>query len=157
MSEPGEERCLWCAGDDGPLTTIEVPVETEFPAGDPRLEEVTVHPRHASEARDYCFKFARYAMRDMLIVIFLPVLMVAAVPAGQLVAGVGGSEWAWRGRLFCGLLFLHGAYVVRFPYALTPRGLSMKIGGLRRGSRIVRLAGATVAVTAAAVVALAFL
>lgn len=145
MSEPRREKCIWCAGDDGPLTTIDVPVDTEFPAGDPKLEEVAVHPRHASQAREYLFAFARYAMRDMLIVIFLPVLMVAAVPLGQLFAGWGGSEWAWR-VLICGtLLASHAAYVVLYPYTMTPRRLSMKIGGLRRGRKVVRAVAGTVA------------
>lgn len=156
MSEPRNEKCIWCAGDDGVLTTIEVPVDTELPAGDPTLEEVAVHPRHASEARDYLFRFSRYAMRDMLIVIFWPVLMVAAVPLAQLLSGLGGSEWAWRGRLLCTLLASHGAYVVRFPYSLTPRRLSMRIGGLRRGRQVVRLAGGTVALLSTMLIVLVF-
>lgn len=156
MSETREEKCIWCAGDDGVMTTIEVPVDTEFPAGEPTLEEVAVHPRHASEARDYLFRFARYAMRDMLIVIFWPVLIVATVPLAQLLAGPDGSVWAWRGRLLCTLLASHAAYVVRFPYTLTPRRLSMKIGGLRNGKQVVRLIAGTVAVLATALIVLVF-
>ena len=154
MWEPPGESCLWCAGDDGSLTRIEVPTDTEIPAGEPKLEEVTVHPRHASEVRDYCFAFARYAMRDMLIVILWPVFLVAAVPAGQLLSGLGGSEHVWRGGLLSVLLVLHGAYVIRFPYTLTPRRLSMKIGGLRKGRQIVRLVGGTVALFGAALLVL---
>lgn len=155
MSEPRREKCIWCAGDDGVLTTVEVPVDTEIPAGEPRMEEVAVHPRHASEARDYLFAFARYAMRDMLIVIFGPVLMVATVPLARVLSGAGGSEHVWRLGLLSAMLLLHGAYVVRFPYSLTPRRLSMKIGGLGRGRRIVQLVGGTISVTGAALGVLA--
>lgn len=156
MSEPRKEKCIWCAGDDGVLTTIEVPVDTEFPAGDPRLEEVAVHPRHASQARDYLFAFARYAMRDMLIIIFWPVLMVAAAVLAQRLAGPDGSEWAWSARLLGALLAFHAAWVVRYPYTLTPRRLSMKIGGLRRGKLIVQLVGGSVALLTTVVVVLTF-
>ena len=156
VSESREERCLWCAGDEGPLITIEVPVDTEIPAGEPTLEEVAVHPHHASEAREYCFAFARYALRDLLIVILWPVFLVAAVPLGQMLSVLGGSEHAWRAGVLCLLLVLHGSYVVRFPYTLTPRWPSMKIGGLRKGRRIVRFVGMTVALIGAALALLVF-
>jgi len=150
MSVPREEKCIWCAGDDGAVTTIEVPVGTELPSGEPRLEEVAVHPRHAAEARDYLFAYARHAMRDILIVVFGPVLMVATVPLGEAVSRLWGSAHAWRLGLLSAMLLLHGAYVIRFPYSLTPRRPSMKIGGLRRGRRVVQLAGGTVALVGAA-------
>lgn len=156
MSEPFKERCIWCAGDDGPLTTIEVPVDTEIPAGDPTLEEVAVHPRHASEARDYLFAFARYGLRDLLVVIFWPLFMVTTVPLAEALAGPDGPYWAWRGRLLCILLATHAAYVVVYPYTMTPRRLSIKIGGLRRGRQIVRLVAGTVAVVTTAVLVLVF-
>lgn len=102
---------------------------------------MAVHPRHAAEARDFCFKFARHVTLDYLVMALWPVFMLAACAAARPLTGTGGSEWAWRGRLLCGLLGLHGAYVACFPYGLTPRRLSMRIGGLRAGGRIVRTAG----------------
>lgn len=156
MSEPRKEKCIWCAEDDGVLTTIDVPVDTEIPAGDPTLEEVAVHPRHASEARDYLFAFARYGLRDLLIFIFWPVLMVATVPIAEALAGPDGPFWAWRGRLLCILLATHAGYVVVYPYTVTPRRLSAKIGGLRRGRQIVRFVAGTVAFASTAVLVLVF-
>lgn len=113
-------------------------MDTELHPRDPTLGEVAVHPRHAAEARDFCFKFARHVMVDYLVLALFPVFMISAYTAAQALAGTGGSEWAWRGRLLCALLGLHGAYAACFPYGLTPRRLSMKVGGLRTGGRIVR-------------------
>lgn len=93
---------------------------------------------------------------DFLIVTLWPVLMFGAIAVAELLAGTGGSVWAWRGRLLCGLLALHGAYLARFPYGLTPRRLSMKIGGLRRGRQVVRLVGTTGALLATATMVLVF-
>jgi len=156
VSEPRKEKCIWCAGDDGALTTVEVPVDTEIPAGEPRLEEVAVHPRHRSEARDYCFEAARYVKRDFFIVIGMPVLVAAAIPLGQLLAGPGGSERAWSIGIIGSLLALNGAYVIRFPHAYTPRRMSLLIGGLKRGRQIVRLGGVAGTLFGLAVLALAF-
>lgn len=145
MSPSPDEKCIWCNGADGELTTIEVPVANQFPAGgvQPRREEVHVHPRHESETREFTERVHRQGGIFIVVMAFVPFLLVVPVALTSELAGAGSRAEYWIGVVGGGLLLLLGFFAIRYPFA-TPR--TVEWIGIRRSILLVRAtAGGAVA------------
>lgn len=119
---------------------------SEFPAGEPRREEVIVHPAHESEARAHTDFALRHWKSFFAAMLSLPFLLVGAGVAAQMLSrrageGAGGEEF-WTGVLFGPLVILFGVFLFRYPFS-TPQ--TVRLLGIKRSVLAVRTLGVLIA------------
>jgi hypothetical protein len=140
-----EDRCVWC-GRDG-REVIEIALETtDRLAWRTRVQPFVVHREHEAAFRGFCARVASQGRRFLLAIAAL----VAAIVAFQIVVAAGGVAVGLAG---IGLsVVLLGGLLIALPIA-TPE--TVRLVGVLRAVRLVRIAGAVVCAVGLVVLGLA--
>lgn len=121
MAASPKEKCIWCNGAEGELTTVELPIGNQFPAEgvEPRREEARVHPEHKDRAKKFADRAHRQSGVFIVVMAFAPLWVVVPLVLAEELTGAGPAGEYWV-RLVAGVLLVFlGLFGIRFPFATT--------------------------------------